>query len=133
MKYKVIAFSFLTFSSADNTYGHHFTNHHVLTYQSQNSFLFSIALCCLKKAYFCIFQVVDDIYLQLKLKKPVAKFKASCFRSNLFYDIQFKDALDDPFDELRDFVVEALGENWEENRTVSEDVDDFVFVLKNET
>lgn len=64
-------------------------------------------------------QVVEDIFLQLKLKKPVAKFKASCFRSNLFYDVRFKDALEDPFEELRDFVVEALGDNWEENRTVS--------------
>lgn len=27
--------------------------------------------------------------------------------------------MEDPFEELRDFVVEALGENWEVNRTVS--------------
>ena len=66
-----------------------------------------------------VVQVVEDIYLQLKLKKPVAKFKASCFRPNLFYDVQFKDALDDPFDDLQDFVVKALGVNWEQNRTVS--------------
>lgn len=65
-----------------------------------------------------IVQVVDDIYLQLKLKKPIAKFKTSCFRPNLFYDVRFKDSLDDPFDELRDFVLEALGDGWEENRTV---------------
>lgn len=65
------------------------------------------------------FQVVDDIYLQLKLKKPVAKFKSSCFRKNLFYDIRFKEALEDPFEELKDFVIEALGDGWEENRSVS--------------
>ncbi|XP_045582306.1 ATP-dependent DNA helicase Q5 [Procambarus clarkii] len=62
-------------------------------------------------------KVVDDIYLQLKLKKPVAKFKSSCFRSNLFYDVQFKDALDDPFEELKDFVIKSLGSNWDQNRT----------------
>lgn len=49
----------------------------------------------------------------------MAKFKASCFRSNLFYDVRFKDSLEDPFEELRDFVVEALGKDWEVNRTVS--------------
>ncbi|KAK4304898.1 hypothetical protein Pmani_023165 [Petrolisthes manimaculis] len=62
-------------------------------------------------------KVVEDIFLQLKLKKPIAKFKTSCFRPNLFYDVRFKDSLDDPFDELRDFVVEALGDGWEQNRT----------------
>ncbi|KAK8736306.1 hypothetical protein OTU49_004934 [Cherax quadricarinatus] len=62
-------------------------------------------------------RVVDDIYLQLKLKKPVAKFKSSCFRSNLFYDVQFKDALDDPFEELKDFVNKSLGSDWDKNRT----------------
>ncbi|KAK8391625.1 hypothetical protein O3P69_017276 [Scylla paramamosain] len=63
-------------------------------------------------------RVVEDIFAQLKLKKPIAKFKASCFRANLYYDVRFKDALEDPFEELRDFVLEALGQNWEENRTV---------------
>ncbi|XP_071552976.1 LOW QUALITY PROTEIN: uncharacterized protein [Panulirus ornatus] len=63
-------------------------------------------------------KVVDDIYVQLKLKKPVAKFKSSCFRSNLFYDVRFKDALDDPFEDLKAFVIKSLGDGWEENRTV---------------
>ncbi|XP_045127827.1 ATP-dependent DNA helicase Q5-like isoform X2 [Portunus trituberculatus] len=63
-------------------------------------------------------RVVEDIFTQLKLKKPITKFKASCFRSNLYYDVRFKDALEDPFEELRNFVLEALGPNWEENRTV---------------
>ncbi|KAG0724792.1 ATP-dependent DNA helicase Q5 [Chionoecetes opilio] len=46
-----------------------------------------------------------------------AKFKSSCFRANLFYDVHFKDALEDPFEELRDLVVKALGEDLEEGRT----------------
>ncbi|KAG7174421.1 ATP-dependent DNA helicase Q5-like [Homarus americanus] len=61
--------------------------------------------------------VVDDIYLQLKLNKPVAKFKVSCFRPNLFYDIRFKEALSDAFEELKTFVVASLGDGWEEGRT----------------
>lgn len=73
----------------------------------------------LKGIYIYGVQVVEDIFAQLKLKKPIAKFKASCFRSNLYYDVRFKDALEDPFEELRDFTLEALGPNWEDNRTVS--------------
>ncbi|XP_066963663.1 uncharacterized protein [Macrobrachium rosenbergii] len=62
-------------------------------------------------------KVVDDIFQQLKLRNPVARFKTSCFRPNLFYDVRFKDALDDPFEELKDFVTNSLGADWEENRT----------------
>ncbi|ROT71532.1 DNA helicase RecQ5 [Penaeus vannamei] len=63
-------------------------------------------------------RVVEDIFMQLKLKKPVSKFKSSCFRSNLFYDVRFKDALDDPFEDLKDFVIQSLGVGWEQNRTI---------------
>ncbi|XP_037787319.1 LOW QUALITY PROTEIN: axoneme-associated protein mst101(2)-like [Penaeus monodon] len=63
-------------------------------------------------------KVVEDIFIQLKLKKPVSKFKSSCFRSNLFYDVRFKDALDDPFEDLKDFVIDSLGVGWEQNRTI---------------
>ncbi|XP_042873002.1 uncharacterized protein LOC122253773 [Penaeus japonicus] len=63
-------------------------------------------------------KVVEDIFIQLKLKKPVSKFKSSCFRSNLFYDVRFKDALDDPFEDLKDFVIKSLGVGWEQNRTM---------------
>ncbi|XP_029456365.1 ATP-dependent DNA helicase Q5 isoform X2 [Rhinatrema bivittatum] len=55
-------------------------------------------------------QVQDDILVSLKLKQPVAMFKTPCFRSNLFYDVQLKDLLSDPYENLKDFCLKALGE-----------------------
>ncbi|XP_066443916.1 ATP-dependent DNA helicase Q5 isoform X2 [Eleutherodactylus coqui] len=55
-------------------------------------------------------QVQDDIIASLKLNQPIAMFKLPCFRSNLFYDIQMKDLLQDPYGNLKDFCLKALGE-----------------------
>ncbi|XP_048675194.2 ATP-dependent DNA helicase Q5 isoform X3 [Caretta caretta] len=55
-------------------------------------------------------QVQDDIVVSLKLKQPVATFKTPCFRSNLFYDVQFKELLTDPYTNLKDFCLKALEE-----------------------
>ncbi len=60
--------------------------------------------------------VVDDIKKQLALKK-VKQFKVPCFRSNLFYDVQFRDIMRDEFEDLKDFALASLGTGWEENRT----------------
>lgn len=60
---------------------------------------------------------MEDIIRQLKLDKAkLKKIRVPCFRGNLFYDIQFRDVLQDEFDDLKDFVVMALGEDWETNR-----------------
>lgn len=56
-------------------------------------------------------QVIDDVYNLLHLKQPVLQFKSSVFRSNLFYDVQFKDLCDDPFVDLCDFLVETKRTN----------------------
>ncbi|XP_059092791.1 ATP-dependent DNA helicase Q5-like [Tigriopus californicus] len=61
--------------------------------------------------------VVEDILKQLKLKR-VQKFKIPCFRQNLYYDVRFRDAIDDEFEDLKGFVLESLGSKWNENRTV---------------
>lgn len=53
-------------------------------------------------------QVQDDIVTALKLKQPLATFKTPCFRSNLFYDVQFKELLTDPYANLKDFCLKAL-------------------------
>ncbi|XP_064423632.1 ATP-dependent DNA helicase Q5 isoform X2 [Latimeria chalumnae] len=55
-------------------------------------------------------QVQCDILVSLKLKEPVAMFKAPCFRSNLFYDVHFKELLSDPYGNLKDFCLKYLGE-----------------------
>ena len=52
--------------------------------------------------------VVSDIKKSLQLLSPVASFKSSCFRPNLFYDVTFKDLLDDPYQDLKEFALRAL-------------------------
>lgn len=55
-------------------------------------------------------QVQDDIISSLKLHQPIAMFKTPCFRFNLFYDVQMKELLSDPYGNLKDFCLKALGE-----------------------
>ena len=53
--------------------------------------------------------VVDDIIQSLRLRSPIAKFKTSCFRPNLFYDVKFKDIIEDQYQDLKEFALMALG------------------------
>lgn len=55
-------------------------------------------------------QVQEDVFAALHLKQPVAAFKSPCFRANLYYDVQFKELLSDPYENLRDFCLKALGQ-----------------------
>ncbi|XP_077509808.1 ATP-dependent DNA helicase Q5-like [Amblyomma americanum] len=59
-------------------------------------------------------KVFDDILVQLRLRQPVAIFKTSSFRANLYYDVEFKETLDEPFENLKNFALRALGEGWDE-------------------
>lgn len=71
-------------------------------------------------------QTVEDIVQQLKLKNQLAKFKTSCFRSNIYYDVVMKDVVHDSYEDLMKFALTALGremftkednsliENWSE-------------------
>jgi len=58
-------------------------------------------------------QVEKDIYEQLSLKTPVARFKASCFRPNLFYDVVFQESSPDAETDLALYAVKWLGDDWE--------------------
>ncbi|XP_008049538.1 ATP-dependent DNA helicase Q5 isoform X2 [Carlito syrichta] len=55
-------------------------------------------------------QVQEDVFAALHLKQPVATFKTPCFRANLFYDVQFKELISDPYGNLKDFCLKALGQ-----------------------
>ncbi|KAM4843268.1 ATP-dependent DNA helicase Q5 [Thomomys bottae] len=59
-------------------------------------------------------QVQEDVFAALHLKQPVASFKTPCFRANLFYDVQFKELIPDPYGNLRDFCLKALGQKADE-------------------
>lgn len=53
--------------------------------------------------------VVDDIIKNLSLSKPIATFKTPCFRGNLFYDVVYKNSIQDDYIHLRDFILKCLG------------------------
>ena len=53
--------------------------------------------------------VQEDIQKCLKMQPPVAVFKTTCFRPNLFYNLKYKDLIPDSFKDLRDFCLRALG------------------------
>ncbi|XP_055614545.1 uncharacterized protein LOC129760888 isoform X2 [Uranotaenia lowii] len=53
-------------------------------------------------------KVVQDIFKNLRLKEPVAKFKTSCFRKNLYYDVVFKNSVQDDYIHLRDYIESIL-------------------------
>lgn len=58
--------------------------------------------------------VVSDILKNLKLREPVAKFKTPCFRNNLFYDIVFKNSIQDDYIHLKEYVAHCLGKDDED-------------------
>lgn len=54
-------------------------------------------------------QVTNDVLKSLRLKEPVSKFKASCFRKNLYYEVKFKDLVEDVIEDLKNFATRVLG------------------------
>lgn len=54
-------------------------------------------------------QVTNDVVKSLRLKEPVSKFKASCFRKNLYYEVMFKDLVENLMQDLKDFATRVLG------------------------
>ncbi|XP_030837005.1 ATP-dependent DNA helicase Q5 [Strongylocentrotus purpuratus] len=52
--------------------------------------------------------VRKDIIQQLHMRAPVTEFRAGCFRENLFYDVVYKDVLEDPLGHLKDFGLKLL-------------------------
>ena len=60
--------------------------------------------------------VVDDIVSSLKLRKNHKTFKLPCFRKNIFYDVQFTDALTNEVDHLKEFISKSLGPNWQNEK-----------------
>lgn len=67
-------------------------------------------------------KVVEDILSILKLRQGVKRFKIPCFRKNLFYDVKYKDVLQNEFEDLKCFINTSLGENWQESRSAKSGV-----------
>lgn len=53
-------------------------------------------------------KVKDDLIQNLSLSGPVKCFKISSFRSNLYYDIAYKNQLTDDFIELKAYIDKCL-------------------------
>ncbi|XP_061391341.1 ATP-dependent DNA helicase Q5-like [Musca vetustissima] len=58
-------------------------------------------------------QVREDIFKQLHLKEPISKFITPSFRKNLFYDVVFKNSIEDDFQHLAGFARHCLGDEEE--------------------
>lgn len=54
-------------------------------------------------------RVCADIFKHLYLRQPIAKFTASPLRSNLFYDVIYKNSIEDDFRHMADFARRCLG------------------------
>ncbi|EDO34091.1 predicted protein, partial [Nematostella vectensis] len=53
-------------------------------------------------------RVKEDILTALHMQSNVAVFKSQCYRPNLYYDISFKELLEDPYADLKQFADAAL-------------------------
>ncbi|XP_066931580.1 ATP-dependent DNA helicase Q5-like [Clytia hemisphaerica] len=53
-------------------------------------------------------RVQDDVIRTLALKQPVSLYRAETFRTNLFYDVRFKELLDEPVEDLSTFLKKGL-------------------------
>ncbi|XP_005178786.2 ATP-dependent DNA helicase Q5 [Musca domestica] len=62
-------------------------------------------------------QVREDIFKQLRLNEPIAKFITPSFRKNLFYDVVFKNSIEDDFQHLAGFASHCLGDEEEFKKT----------------
>ena len=65
-------------------------------------------------------QVMEEIKLKLRLRETKA-FKLPCFRNNIYYDVYFKDGLQDEMSHLKSFIEETINitdwsEDWKQDR-----------------
>ncbi|CAH0548926.1 unnamed protein product [Brassicogethes aeneus] len=58
-------------------------------------------------------EVTKDIVSSLRLSKDHKKYKSSCFRHNLFYDVVYQNIIENPYQHLKDFIQDCLAEEEE--------------------
>ncbi|EDV24878.1 uncharacterized protein TRIADDRAFT_25695 [Trichoplax adhaerens] len=64
--------------------------------------------------------VQEDVIKSLHFRSSFQSFRSSCFRSNLYYDVIFKDLLTDALDNLRNFVLSSISGSIALNSTSSQ-------------
>lgn len=65
-------------------------------------------------------RVKDDVIKTLGLAPPVSVLRTNSFRSNLFYDVRFKELLGDPVEDLCRFLQKCLINDEEENKLLED-------------
>lgn len=76
--------------------------------------------------------VRDDVLSNLSFKNA-AIFQVSCFRNNLYYDIIYKNSLQNDFPELKEYIDQCLVENEKENLKGSEKACGIIYCRKKDT
>lgn len=56
-------------------------------------------------------KVKEDLIKNLALKGPPVCFQISCFRSNLYYDVSYKNLMSADFAELKAYIEQCLSHN----------------------
>ena len=78
-------------------------------------------------------KVKEDVIKNLGFKNPVC-FQISCFRSNLYYDVAFKNLLNDDFIELKAYIEKCLAyDKNQENLKSSEKPCGIIYCRKKDT
>uniref|UniRef100_A0A1B0CVD7 DNA 3'-5' helicase n=1 Tax=Lutzomyia longipalpis TaxID=7200 RepID=A0A1B0CVD7_LUTLO len=76
---------------------------HMISYNKVAYFVVDEAHCQGPK------EVVKDILENLRFKEPIARFTTPCFRENLFYDVIFKNSINNDFKHLKEFIMQCKG------------------------
>ncbi|KAK3099186.1 hypothetical protein FSP39_000705 [Pinctada imbricata] len=107
VKREVIKYFIVDEAHCVSQWGHDFRPDYLKLGNFRNKYLKSIP--CIALTATATPNVVTDIVKQLKLKDGYATFKTSCFRPNLFYEVQMKDVIGDPYENLKIFALTSLG------------------------
>ena len=70
-------------------------------------------------AHNSLIQVVEDIISNLKLSTGYKTYKLPCFRSNLFYDVVFKENLSNELIDLAQFIRNCLANELDADKRTS--------------
>lgn len=104
VKYNKLAFIAVDESHCVSTWGHDFRKDYLKLGELRKKYpkIPWIALTATASK-----EVTEDIFKNLSLNHPKS-FKTPCFRKNLYYDIIYKNSIQDDYIHLRDFIWKCL-------------------------
>ncbi|GAB0088006.1 ATP-dependent DNA helicase [Sergentomyia squamirostris] len=104
IKYKKLAYFVVDEAHCISTWGHDFRTDYLKLGEIRSKFpkIPWVALTATAPK-----EVVKDITKNLRFKEPIARFAAPCFRENLFYDVVFKNSINNDFQHLKEFILQC--------------------------